>query len=276
MRARHPSRAPSRCRRRVGCRLAENSSRVSVNSARSRTCTAPVAAQNACQAACSPPAHPSARRPWHRPRGDPPTVQDHHRHVLVVRRAAVPAAAGARTRGVSINNAMMLGLRVVERVVDVVGGVGDEFLSGRHREPVARTRACARNNVENAEPEWVTRLIPPGRQRIGLQVAERAHAERVVDEPHAARPAQRHVRGGRDRGHLVPQSVAPTRTAPPTARPPRRRPPAARPTRCRARRAEPGRPPRPGRRATAHTAHRRCGRSAGSPGAHGPNRVVPQ
>ena len=34
-----------------------------------------------------------------------------------------------------------------------------------------------------------------GRQRIGFEITERAHAERVVDEAHAARAAHRHARG---------------------------------------------------------------------------------
>ena len=47
----------------------------------------------------------------------------------------------------------------------------------------------------------------PRRQRIWLQVPQRSHAERVVDEPHATGPAQRHTRVGRRRRDLLAQAV---------------------------------------------------------------------
>ena len=100
---------------------------VSLNSARSLTCTAPVAAQNACHAAASPASAPE----WAADHGPSPRRtadgQDHHRHIL---------PGGAQQRLAQSGNCARClekqsddpGFGVVECVVDVVGGVGDDLL----------------------------------------------------------------------------------------------------------------------------------------------------
>ena len=64
------------------------------------------------------------------------------------------------------------GVGVVERIVDVVGGVGDQLLSGRDRQPEAEATSARRNSVENADPEWV----------ISADTAVR-QADRAPDSP---------------------------------------------------------------------------------------------
>ena len=255
-------------------RPAENSSSVSVNSAMSLTCTAPVAAQNACHAACSPASAPECAATMARPRGEPPMVRiTTGTSCSAARSKALPQPRdGPRRLHQQRDDA---GLRVIERVVHVVGGVGDEFLAGRHREPEAEP-APGPQQCRERRAGMGDQADSPGLQRIWLQVPERPHAERVVDEPHAARAAQRHPGIGSRRRDLFAQPVRRSRTAPPTA--PRRPPriPAAPPAPCRARRAGPGRPPPPGLPASARMAPRRCGRSEGSPDAHAPNRVGPR
>ena len=84
----------------------ENSSRVSVNSARSLTCTAPVAAQNACHAACSPASAPECAATIARPRGEPPTVRITTGTSCSAARSSACRSRGTE-RGVSINSAMI-------------------------------------------------------------------------------------------------------------------------------------------------------------------------
>ena len=124
-------------------RPAAKSSRVSVNSARSVTRTAPVAAQNAV-----PPGGVAGQRAGVRGHHRPPAGraadgQDHHRYVALGRAAQRRPQPGP-DRGRLQQQRDERGLRVVERVLDVVGGVGDQFLAGGHREPEAEPAAgCA-------------------------------------------------------------------------------------------------------------------------------------
>ena len=104
----------------------------------------------------------------------------------------------------------------------------------------------------------------PGRERVGLDVADRAQAPGHVHETHAARAAQRHARRpGEGRqpapqaGPLARRSRRRCRRSPPTGRrgPPRHR--AAPRARRRARPAGPGRPARAGRPGAGGSAARR-------------------
>ena len=125
----------------AGARPAK-SSMVSVNSAMSLTRIAPVSAQNACQ-----PDGVAGQGP--RVRGDHgPPARGVRRRAGSPRgcrvrrpRGAAPARSRLTDRGVSSSSAIE---RVPGRssdVVDVVGGVGDEFLPRRHRQPEPESAA---------------------------------------------------------------------------------------------------------------------------------------
>ncbi len=91
---------------------------------------------------------------------------------------------------------------VIERVVDVVGGVGHEFLPRRHRQPEAEAAAGTQKRGERRARVGDDADAAVG-QWIWLQIPQRPNAERVVHEPHAARAADRHARVGGDSPDLL-------------------------------------------------------------------------
>ena len=144
---------------------------------RSRTRTAPVAAQNACQAASSPASAPECAATIARPRGDPPTVRMHHRHIALGRapqRPPQPRGGAGRLHQQRDDP----GLGIVEGVLDVVGGVGDEFLAGGDRKPETEPAAGPQQRGER-------------RAGMGDQAdAAGAEADRVPGSPARARRAR--------------------------------------------------------------------------------------
>ncbi len=96
------------------------------------------------------------------------------------------------------------GLRQAERVLQVGGGGGDEFLAGGDREGESDRPAAAQHRGEHRarmrdQRDWA------GRQLLRLDVADRPQAPGHVDESHAAGPAQLHARSPRDRGQALTQ-----------------------------------------------------------------------
>ncbi len=95
-------------------------------------------------------------------------------------------------------------LRERERVPGVGGGGGDELLPGRNRDRETERPAGPQQGREHRarvrdQPDR------PGRERVGLGVADRPQPARHVHEPHAAGAAHRHPRGPRGRRDPVPK-----------------------------------------------------------------------
>ncbi len=85
------------------------------------------------------------------------------------------------------------GAVVGEDVVDVVGGVGHQFLSRGHGQPVAEAATCPQQGGERRT--GVSHQRNPARRKgIRLEVAQRAQAGHIVDEAHASGAAHRHAR----------------------------------------------------------------------------------
>ena len=177
-----------------------------MNSARSVARTAPAAAQNAVHPAVSPASAPECAATIDRPRGDPPTV----RITTGTSRSAARSSA-ARSRGPGPGRFHQQpdepGLRIVERVLDVVGGVGDQFLAGGHRETEPEPPPGAQQGGERRAGMRDQRDTARGKG-IGLQIAQRPHPGRVVDEAHAAGAAHRHTGAVGDRGERLAQPGA--------------------------------------------------------------------
>ncbi len=161
-------------------------SSVSVSSARSCTSSAPVPSAERL---------PHAVRTGERAgvRGDQLGAAGRARRPAAARRAhrgrprgAAPRPAAAPSRTVSRTSAITAGRGVVEDVVDVVGGGGDELLPGRHREGVTDRAVGAQQRREHRtgvgdERDGAARQFGP------LDVAGRAQVVGDVDESHAAR-----------------------------------------------------------------------------------------
>ena len=152
------SRARSRCRA-PGPAAAQprKSSMVSANSAMSPTWMAPVSAQNAAAIRRVAGQRAGCAATIARPRGVADR-QDHHRM------SAWPPGAGLTATGpppaASPAAARSGGVRVGEDVLDVVGGVGHQFLTRRHGQPEAETAARPQHGGER-RAEWVTSETPP-------------------------------------------------------------------------------------------------------------------
>ena len=197
----------------------------------------------------------------HRASARRPADGEHdHRHVLLGGAQQRPAQPRDRARRLQQQRDDPR-FGIVQRIVDIVGGVRHELLSGGHREPESEATARPQQRRERRAGMGDERS-PALRQRIWFEIAEGPHTERVVDESHAARPAHRHAGVGRGRRDLLAQAMRGPeqhrrpRTASqprvPTAPTPRRRAPRAAPRR------QAGRD----RRATARRVTRRRGRSA--------------
>ena len=107
----------------------------------------PVSAQNACHPAASPASAPGARRPSPGPAGVADR-QDHHRDVLPGRPAQAGPVTAHRPRRLQQQRDCQGGVRVGEDVLDIVGGVGQQFLTRRHGQPEAETAARPQHGGE--------------------------------------------------------------------------------------------------------------------------------
>ena len=87
------------------------------------------------------------RRPSRGPRGEPPTGRITTGTSRSAARSSTRRSRGAE-RGVSISSRDDPGLGIVERVLDVVGGVGDEFLTRGDRQPETEPAAGAQQRRE--------------------------------------------------------------------------------------------------------------------------------
>ncbi len=92
----------------------------------------------------------------------------------------------------------------VERVLDVVGGAGDDLLPRRHRQRVADPSPAPQHGREH-RARVGDQAHRAGRQLGPLQVADRPQPAGHVDEAHAAAAAQCHARTPGDRRQPVTQ-----------------------------------------------------------------------
>ena len=95
-----------------------------------------------------------------------------------------------------------LGLGEGERVPGVGGGGGDKLLAGRDRDREAERPPGSQQGRED-RPGVRDQRHRSGRERVGLEVADRAQPAGHVHEPHAPGPAHRHPRVPGQRGDPV-------------------------------------------------------------------------
>ena len=150
-----------------------------------------------------PPGRRSGRRPGS---GSPPTCPAGSRNTGTSR-AAASASTDAQRRRVPDrlqNEREDLRLRQGQRVPGVGRGGRDELLPGGDGEREAERAPGPQQRGEH-RPRVRDQRDRPGRQRVGLGVADRAQPARHVHEPHAPGPAHGHPRVPRDRRDPLPQ-----------------------------------------------------------------------
>ncbi len=130
--------------------------------------------------------------------------QDHDGHVLFCC-AMQGGAQSAHSPRCFQQQCDQGGAGVVEGVVDVVRGAGDQFLARGDRQPEAEPPVRAKQGGERRSRVG-DQTNPASREGIGFQVAQCPQSGHVVDEPHAPRAAERHPGTRRHRGDLLPQA----------------------------------------------------------------------
>ncbi len=254
-------------------RPAANSSSVSAISSRSPTRHTPYASNSASQAPSAPASAPECAATIAAPRPRRADGQRHHRHVGR-RSPGQPRAEQLRRAHRLQQQRDDARLRLVQRVVQVVGRARDQLLPGGDREAEPDPPMAAQQGRER-RPRVRHHRHRPGRQLLGLDVADRAQPPRHVDEAHAATAAHREAAFAGQSGHFgtprhpgrgartggVADDAAVDHGRPVTALRGQRE--LGLQGDCRARRAGPGRPGRRSPAGSADRADRRSRRSAG-------------
>ena len=163
---------------RRGRRPTASSSSVSVNSARSRTTSAPVPSASASQVACAPANAPECAVTRLAPSGELPTGSTTVGTFAAAARRSALDEPGTVARGLEDEREHPR-VRVLEHVVEVVGGRRHEFLPGRDREGVTERAAGTQQRREDRSRVRDQRDRPAW-QHFTFDVAGRAQA--VVDD----------------------------------------------------------------------------------------------